>query len=298
GTLVKAKADYSNGIANQEIEILRSQRKLIQVQTMSGLSILQIKDINRRLTIGEAMARRAKKEMVEANLRLVISIAKKYTNRGLQFLDLIQEGNIGLMKAVDKFEYRRGYKFSTYATWWIRQAITRSIADQARTIRIPVHMIETINKLNRISRQMLQEMGREPSPEELAERMEMPEDKIRKVLKIAKEPISMETPIGEDEDASIGDLIEDITIAQPIDEATKSNLTDSTRGVLGSLTAREAKVLRMRFGIDMNTDHTLEEVGKQFDVTRERIRQIEAKALRKLRHPTRSDHLRSFIDEQ
>ena len=298
GTLVKAKVDYSNGIANQEIEILRSQRKLIQVQTMSGLSILQIKDINRRLTIGEAMARRAKKEMVEANLRLVISIAKKYTNRGLQFLDLIQEGNIGLMKAVDKFEYRRGYKFSTYATWWIRQAITRSIADQARTIRIPVHMIETINKLNRISRQMLQEMGREPSPEELAERMEMPEDKIRKVLKIAKEPISMETPIGEDEDASIGDLIEDITIAQPIDEATKSNLTDSTRGVLGSLTAREAKVLRMRFGIDMNTDHTLEEVGKQFDVTRERIRQIEAKALRKLRHPTRSDHLRSFIDEQ
>ena len=297
GTLVESKTDYSNGIANQEIEILRSQRKLIQVETSSGLSILQIKDINRRLTIGEAMARRAKKEMVEANLRLVISIAKKYTNRGLQFLDLIQEGNIGLMKAVDKFEYRRGYKFSTYATWWIRQAITRSIADQARTIRIPVHMIETINKLNRISRQMLQEMGREPSPEELAERMEMPEDKIRKVLKIAKEPISMETPIGEDEDASIGDLIEDITIAQPIDEATKSNLTDSTRGVLGSLTAREAKVLRMRFGIDMNTDHTLEEVGKQFDVTRERIRQIEAKALRKLRHPTRSDHLRSFIDE-
>jgi RNA polymerase primary sigma factor len=297
GTLVKARADYSNGIANQEIEILRSQRKLKQVESLSGLSILAIKDINRRLTIGEAMARRAKKEMVEANLRLVISIAKKYTNRGLQFLDLIQEGNIGLMKAVDKFEYRRGYKFSTYATWWIRQAITRSIADQARTIRIPVHMIETINKLNRISRQMLQEMGREPSPEELAERMEMPEDKIRKVLKIAKEPISMETPIGEDEDASIGDLIEDITIAQPIDEATKSNLTDSTRGVLGSLTAREAKVLRMRFGIDMNTDHTLEEVGKQFDVTRERIRQIEAKALRKLRHPTRSDHLRSFIDE-
>ena len=298
GTLVKAKADYSNGIANQEIEILRAQRKLIQVEKTSGLSILQIKDINRRLTIGEAMARRAKKEMVEANLRLVISIAKKYTNRGLQFLDLIQEGNIGLMKAVDKFEYRRGYKFSTYATWWIRQAITRSIADQARTIRIPVHMIETINKLNRISRQMLQEMGREPTPEELAERMEMPEDKIRKVLKIAKEPISMETPIGEDEDASIGDLIEDVTIAQPIDEATKNNLTDSTRGVLSSLTAREAKVLRMRFGIDMNTDHTLEEVGKQFDVTRERIRQIEAKALRKLRHPTRSDHLRSFIDEQ
>jgi len=257
GTLVSADADYSKGIANQEIEILRSQRKLTQVETESGLSIIQIKDINRRLTIGEAMARRAKKEMVEANLRLVISIAKKYTNRGLQFLDLIQEGNIGLMKAVDKFEYRRGYKFSTYATWWIRQAITRSIADQARTIRIPVHMIETINKLNRISRQMLQEMGREPSPEELAERMEMPEDKIRKVLKIAKEPISMETPIGEDEDASIGDLIEDVTIAQPIDEATKNNLTDSTRGVLSSLTAREAKVLRMRFGIDMNTDHTL-----------------------------------------
>ena len=294
---IKSDANWSAALANQEQEIIRCQRKLAQLETESGLSITQIKDINRRVTMGEAMARRAKKEMVEANLRLVISIAKKYTNRGLQFLDLIQEGNIGLMKAVDKFEYRRGYKFSTYATWWIRQAITRSIADQARTIRIPVHMIETINKLNRISRQMLQEMGREPSPEELAERMEMPEDKIRKVLKIAKEPISMETPIGEDEDANIGDLIEDTTIALPVDEATKSNLTDSTRNVLGSLTAREAKVLRMRFGIDMNTDHTLEEVGKQFDVTRERIRQIEAKALRKLRHPTRSDHLRSFIDE-
>lgn len=295
--LIESNADWSNGLKNQEQEIVRCQRKLAQVETESQLSIAQIKDINRRVTMGEAMARRAKKEMVEANLRLVISIAKKYTNRGLQFLDLIQEGNIGLMKAVDKFEYRRGYKFSTYATWWIRQAITRSIADQARTIRIPVHMIETINKLNRISRQMLQEMGREATPEELAERMEMPEEKIRKVLKIAKEPISMETPIGEDEDANIGDLIEDTTIALPVDEATKSNLTDSTRNVLGSLTAREAKVLRMRFGIDMNTDHTLEEVGKQFDVTRERIRQIEAKALRKLRHPTRSDHLRSFIDE-
>ncbi len=294
---IESGSDWATGLKNQEIEIVRCQRKLAQVEAENQLSIAQIKDINRRVTMGEAMARRAKKEMVEANLRLVISIAKKYTNRGLQFLDLIQEGNIGLMKAVDKFEYRRGYKFSTYATWWIRQAITRSIADQARTIRIPVHMIETINKLNRISRQMLQEMGREPSPEELAERMEMPEDKVRKVLKIAKEPISMETPIGEDEDANIGDLIEDTTIALPVDEATKSNLTDSTRNVLGSLTAREAKVLRMRFGIDMNTDHTLEEVGKQFDVTRERIRQIEAKALRKLRHPTRSDHLRSFIDE-
>ena len=295
--LAKSDEPWAERVANQEIEVLRSQRKLAQVEKNSGMNVAAIKDINRRMTMGEAMARRAKKEMVEANLRLVISIAKKYTNRGLQFLDLIQEGNIGLMKAVDKFEYRRGYKFSTYATWWIRQAITRSIADQARTIRIPVHMIETINKLNRVSRQMLQEMGREPTPEELAERMEMPEDKIRKVLKIAKEPISMETPIGEDEDASIGDLIEDTTIALPLDEATSNNLTESTRDVLGSLTAREAKVLRMRFGIDMNTDHTLEEVGKQFDVTRERIRQIEAKALRKLRHPTRSDHLRSFIDE-
>ena len=254
--LAKSKESWAERVAEQEVEILRSQRKLAQVEKLADMNIAQIKDINRRMTMGEAMARRAKKEMVEANLRLVISIAKKYTNRGLQFLDLIQEGNIGLMKAVDKFEYRRGYKFSTYATWWIRQAITRSIADQARTIRIPVHMIETINKLNRVSRQMLQEMGREPTPEELAERMEMPEDKIRKVLKIAKEPISMETPIGEDEDASIGDLIEDTTIALPLDEATKNNLTESTRGVLSSLTAREAKVLRMRFGIDMNTDHT------------------------------------------
>ncbi len=293
----KSDVAWATKVKSQLHDIHRAQKKLAKIETETGFTISQIKDINRRLTIGEAMSRHAKKEMVEANLRLVISIAKKYTNRGLQFLDLIQEGNIGLMKAVDKFEYRRGYKFSTYATWWIRQAITRSIADQARTIRIPVHMIETINKLNRISRQMLQEKGREPSPEELAERMEMPEDKIRKVLKIAKEPISMETPIGEDEDASIGDLIEDVTIALPVDEATKNNLTESTRGVLSSLTAREAKVLRMRFGIDMNTDHTLEEVGKQFDVTRERIRQIEAKALRKLRHPTRSEHLRSFIDE-
>ena len=257
----------------------------------------QIKDINRRISLGEAKARRAKKDMVEANLRLVISIAKKYTNRGLQFLDLIQEGNIGLMKAVDKFEYRRGYKFSTYATWWIRQAITRSIADQARTIRIPVHMIETINKLNRVSRQMLQEMGREPTPEELGERMEMPEEKVRRVLKIAKEPISMETPIGDDEDSHLGDFIEDNTIGSPIDLATGEGLREATKDVLGGLTARESKVLRMRFGIDMNTDHTLEEVGKQFDVTRERIRQIEAKALRKLRHPSRSEHLRSFLDE-
>ena len=260
------------------------------------LTVGEIKDINRRMSIGEAKARRAKKEMVEANLRLVISIAKKYTNRGLQFLDLIQEGNIGLMKAVDKFEYRRGYKFSTYATWWIRQAITRSIADQARTIRIPVHMIETINKLNRISRQMLQEMGREATPEELAERMEMPEDKVRKVLKIAKEPISMETPIGDDEDSHLGDFIEDATIESPVDSAAFEGLGEATREILASLTPREAKVLRMRFGIDMNTDHTLEEVGKQFDVTRERIRQIEAKALRKLRHPSRSEQLRSFLE--
>ena len=278
-------------------ELERSIGKMAQVEEETGLDIADIKDINRRMSIGEAKARRAKKEMVEANLRLVISIAKKYTNRGLQFLDLIQEGNIGLMKAVDKFEYRRGYKFSTYATWWIRQAITRSIADQARTIRIPVHMIETINKLNRISRQMLQEMGREPTPEELSERMLMPEDKIRKVLKIAKEPISMETPIGDDEDSHLGDFIEDNTIVQPLDSATGNSLKDATQEVLAGLTAREAKVLRMRFGIDMNTDHTLEEVGKQFDVTRERIRQIEAKALRKLRHPSRSEQLKSFLDE-
>ncbi len=277
-------------------DILRAQDKLIAIQDASGLSIGEIKEINRRMSIGEAKARRAKKEMVEANLRLVISIAKKYTNRGLQFLDLIQEGNIGLMKAVDKFEYRRGYKFSTYATWWIRQAITRSIADQARTIRIPVHMIETINKLNRIARQMLQEMGREPTPEELAVRMEMPEDKVRKVLKIAKEPISMETPIGDDEDSHLGDFIEDNSIPSPNDAAAMEGLREATQGVLSGLTPREAKVLRMRFGIDMNTDHTLEEVGKQFDVTRERIRQIEAKALRKLRHPSRSEQLRSFLD--
>ena len=269
---------------------------LQQIETETNLSIEQIKDINRRMSIGEAKARRAKKEMVEANLRLVISIAKKYTNRGLQFLDLIQEGNIGLMKAVDKFEYRRGYKFSTYATWWIRQAITRSIADQARTIRIPVHMIETINKLNRISRQMLQEIGREPTPEELSERMQMPEEKIRKVLKIAKEPISMETPVGDDEDSHLGDFIEDTALEQPLEAATSESLRSATRDILSGLTPREAKVLRMRFGIDMNTDHTLEEVGKQFDVTRERIRQIEAKALRKLRHPSRSDVLRSFLE--
>ncbi len=277
-------------------EIRQLQERLIALEETSRVTIPELKELNRDMSIGEAKARRAKKEMVEANLRLVISIAKKYTNRGLQFLDLIQEGNIGLMKAVDKFEYRRGYKFSTYATWWIRQAITRSIADQARTIRIPVHMIETINKLNRISRQMLQEMGREPTPEELAERMEMPEDKIRKVLKIAKEPISMETPIGDDEDSHLGDFIEDANIASPIDNATGTGLEFTVRDVLAGLTPREAKVLRMRFGIDMNTDHTLEEVGKQFDVTRERIRQIEAKALRKLRHPSRSEQLRSFLD--
>ena len=295
--LAKGKSKYAEAIGRLQPDIQRCQQKLIALEAECSLTIGEIKDINRRMSIGEAKARRAKKEMVEANLRLVISIAKKYTNRGLQFLDLIQEGNIGLMKAVDKFEYRRGYKFSTYATWWIRQAITRSIADQARTIRIPVHMIETINKLNRISRQMLQEMGREPTPEELGERMEMPEDKIRKVLKIAKEPISMETPIGDDEDSHLGDFIEDSTMQSPIDVATVESLKEATREVLGGLTAREAKVLRMRFGIDMNTDHTLEEVGKQFDVTRERIRQIEAKALRKLRHPSRSEHLRSFLDE-
>ena len=296
-TALNSGKPYAERLKNYEEDLRRSTLKLRILEQETGLSIERIKDISRRMSIGEAKARRAKKEMVEANLRLVISIAKKYTNRGLQFLDLIQEGNIGLMKAVDKFEYRRGYKFSTYATWWIRQAITRSIADQARTIRIPVHMIETINKLNRISRQMLQEMGREPLPEELAERMQMPEDKIRKVLKIAKEPISMETPIGDDEDSHLGDFIEDTTLQLPMDAATATNLRAATNDVLAGLTPREAKVLRMRFGIDMNTDHTLEEVGKQFDVTRERIRQIEAKALRKLRHPSRSDVLRSFLDE-
>jgi len=295
---IRSKRKHSSALAKMKDEILRAQRKLLMVEKMSQLTIIEIKEISRQMSIGEAKARRAKKEMVEANLRLVISIAKKYTNRGLQFLDLIQEGNIGLMKAVDKFEYRRGYKFSTYATWWIRQAITRSIADQARTIRIPVHMIETINKLNRISRTMLQEMGREPIPEELAERMEMPEEKVRKVLKIAKEPISTETPIGDDEDSHLGDFIEDPVVASPIDSATNSGLKETTGDVLAGLTPREAKVLRMRFGIDMNTDHTLEEVGKQFDVTRERIRQIEAKALRKLRHPSRSDQLRSFLLEE
>ncbi|MET0072142.1 MAG: RNA polymerase sigma factor RpoD [Candidatus Thiodiazotropha sp.] len=287
---------YSDALKEHADEIVRAQKRLVGIESDCMLTIGEIKETNRKMSIGEAKARRAKKEMVEANLRLVISIAKKYTNRGLQFLDLIQEGNIGLMKAVDKFEYRRGYKFSTYATWWIRQAITRSIADQARTIRIPVHMIETINKLNRISRQMIQEMGREATPEELAERMDMPEDKIRKVLKIAKEPISMETPIGDDEDSHLGDFIEDSGVVSPIESATAEGLGEATQNMLAGLTSREAKVLRMRFGIDMNTDHTLEEVGKQFDVTRERIRQIEAKALRKLRHPSRSDRLRSFLD--
>ena len=287
---------YAEHLAIIAEEVRQAQRKLQELEQENILTIGEIKETNRKMSIGEAKARRAKKEMVEANLRLVISIAKKYTNRGLQFLDLIQEGNIGLMKAVDKFEDRRGYKFSTYATWWIRQAITRSIADQARTIRIPVHMIETINKLNRISRQMIQEMGREATPEELAARMDMPEDKVRKVLKIAKEPISMETPIGDDEDSHLGDFIEDAGVISPVDSATAEGLREATQNMLASLTSREAKVLRMRFGIDMNTDHTLEEVGKQFDVTRERIRQIEAKALRKLRHPTRSDRLRSFLD--
>jgi RNA polymerase primary sigma factor len=287
---------YSAALKEREKDIKKAQKILADIEAEYGLTINGLKDINRRMSIGEAKARRAKKEMIEANLRLVISIAKKYTNRGLQFLDLIQEGNIGLMKAVDKFEYRRGYKFSTYATWWIRQAITRSIADQARTIRIPVHMIETINKLNRISRQILQELGREATPEELAERMEMPEDKVRKVLKIAKEPISMETPIGDDEDSHLGDFIEDAKVLSPVEAATIAGLRESTQNVLAGLTAREAKVLRMRFGINMNTDHTLEEVGKQFDVTRERIRQIEAKALRKLRHPSRSEQLRCFLD--
>ncbi len=295
---VQVRRNYPWGDALKPFskDIKRLQLRLGAAEREGMVSITEIKEINRRMSIGEAKARRAKKEMVEANLRLVISIAKKYTNRGLQFLDLIQEGNIGLMKAVDKFEYRRGYKFSTYATWWIRQAITRSIADQARTIRIPVHMIETINKLNRISRQILQEKGREPTPDELAERMEMPEEKVRKVLKIAKEPISMETPIGDDEDSHLGDFIEDVNIVSPIDSATSQGLRESTQNVLAGLTPREAKVLRMRFGIEMNTDHTLEEVGKQFDVTRERIRQIEAKALRKLRHPSRSEQLRSFLD--
>jgi len=294
---IRGKRKYSAALSLHKDNLFALQDALRRFEGDNLLSLDEIKDINRRMNVGEAKARRAKKEMVEANLRLVISIAKKYTNRGLQFLDLIQEGNIGLMKAVDKFEYRRGYKFSTYATWWIRQAITRSIADQARTIRIPVHMIETINKLNRISRQMLQEMGREPTPEELAKKMEMPEDKIRKVLKIAKEPISMETPIGDDEDSHLGDFIEDMNAISPQEAATAQSLAEATHQILASLTPREAKVLRMRFGIDMNTDHTLEEVGKQFDVTRERIRQIEAKALRKLRHPSRANYLRSFLDE-
>jgi RNA polymerase primary sigma factor len=294
---IKAKRKYSSALLKMQEEIQKAQKRLQQIETEVHLSIPEIKDINREMSIGEAKARRAKKEMVEANLRLVISIAKKYTNRGLQFLDLIQEGNIGLMKAVDKFEYQRGYKFSTYATWWIRQAITRAIADQARTIRIPVHMIETINKLLRTSRQLVQELGREPTPEEIAERMAISVDKVRKVLKIAKEPISLETPIGEEEDSLLGDFIEDTAVFSPIEAATIESLKETTHNVLAGLTPREAKVLRMRFGIDMNTDHTLEEVGKQFDVTRERIRQIEAKALRKLRHPSRSDQLRSFLIE-
>ncbi len=295
---MKSKTQWASQFTLVKEDILKAQRRFVQLEEQLGLSVADIKEVNRLMSVGEAKARRAKKEMVEANLRLVISIAKKYTNRGLQFLDLIQEGNIGLMKAVDKFEYRRGYKFSTYATWWIRQAITRSIADQARTIRIPVHMIETINKLNRVSRQMVQEMGRDPTPEELGKRLDMPEDKVRKVLKISKEPISMETPIGDDEDSHLGDFIEDTAMMSPADAATTEGLKEATRAVLAGLTQREAKVLSMRFGIDMNTDHTLEEVGKQFDVTRERIRQIEAKALRKLRHPSRSEHLRSFLDTE
>lgn len=293
---IAGKPAFADTLERVLDEVLQYQGRIQQHEQNLGMNIDQMKVVARNMSVGEAKARRAKKEMVEANLRLVISIAKKYTNRGLQFLDLIQEGNIGLMKAVDKFEYRRGYKFSTYATWWIRQAITRSIADQARTIRIPVHMIETINKINRVSRQLLQEMGREPTPEELGERLEMDEVKVRKVLKIAKEPISMETPIGDDEDSHLGDFIEDSSISSPVDEATAQGLKEATREVLANLTEREAKVLKMRFGIDMSTDHTLEEVGKQFDVTRERIRQIEAKALRKLRHPSRSEHLRSFLE--
>ena len=296
-TLMKSKKYSKKALEEVKADVVICQKGIKSVEERVGMTVKDIKEINRAMSMGETKMRRAKKDMVEANLRLVISIAKKYTNRGLQFLDLIQEGNIGLMKAVDKFEYRRGYKFSTYATWWIRQAITRSIADQARTIRIPVHMIETINKLNRVSRQMMQDMGREPTPEELSQEFDMPEDKVRKVLKIAKEPISMETPIGDDEDSNLGDFIEDTVISSPIQNATEDSLNLATDDVLSSLTAREAKVLRMRFGIGMNTDHTLEEVGKQFDVTRERIRQIEAKALRKLRHPSRSSHLKSFLDE-
>ena len=293
---IEGKPAFAETLAKIEPEVVALQQKILAYEQQLQMDIRDMKAVARQMAIGEAKARRAKKDMVEANLRLVISIAKKYTNRGLQFLDLIQEGNIGLMKAVDKFEYRRGYKFSTYATWWIRQAITRSIADQARTIRIPVHMIETINKINRVSRQLLQEMGREPTPEELGERLDMDEAKVRKVLKIAKEPISMETPIGDDEDSHLGDFIEDNTISSPIENATAEGLREATREVLDNLTEREAKVLKMRFGIDMPSDHTLEEVGKQFDVTRERIRQIEAKALRKLRHPSRSEHLRSFLE--
>ncbi|MDA9815040.1 RNA polymerase sigma factor RpoD [Gammaproteobacteria bacterium] len=296
-SLMKEKKYKKDLLQKVKQDVVIAQKDIIELEQRVGLSVKEIKEINRSMSMGETKMRRAKKDMVEANLRLVISIAKKYTNRGLQFLDLIQEGNIGLMKAVDKFEYRRGYKFSTYATWWIRQAITRSIADQARTIRIPVHMIETINKLNRVSRQMMQDIGREPTPEELSKELDMPEDKVRKVLKIAKEPISTETPIGDDEDSSLGDFIEDTVIESPLQNATEDSLHFATDDVLASLTAREAKVLRMRFGIGMNTDHTLEEVGKQFDVTRERIRQIEAKALRKLRHPSRSSHLKSFLDE-